>query len=143
MDSLEKLIAKRKKIVRAGAVLMIVYGLCAFIFFLLNALDVINVFDLADQETDRLVELSTMGTCALGVLTGILCLAKINAPDWYGILYILTICTVVLNAFVGVSHGSTFGNFAGLIIVYIELIFTCICSTMLYKLRASQTKISE
>lgn len=135
MDNVEKTIEKRKKILKVGAALLTIYGLCVTVFFILNALGVINIFNIADYETNRMTIFSTIGTCGLGVLTGLMCLVKRNAPDWYNILYIMSVCTMALLAFVGVSHGSTFGNFGGLIIIYIELAFACVCAFMTNKLR--------
>lgn len=143
MDNLEKLTKKRKKIVKVSAALLVIYGICALVFFVLNTLDVIDVFEMAEKETSRIVELTTIGTCVVGVLTGILCLAKVNSPGWYGILNVFCTCTVILHAFIGISHGSNFGSFEGLVIVYIELIFACIAGTTLYKLKGSQTKLEE
>lgn len=141
MNDLEILTKKRIKAVKIWATLMIVYCAGALVFFALNALHVIDILGIAEYETERLIQTSTIGTCVLGIVAGILCLATASKPTWYGIVNVFCVCTVVFSAFIQTSHVSASDNFAGFLIMMGCTLFACICATYVNKLRKSRTDI--
>ena len=134
----DKDIAVLKKIntIKISGVLLILCGICALVIFLLNALEIVNMFEIGDAESSSLQEFSLIGTCVMGIMTGVLCLIKINSPDWYGILYILSFCTIVINLFIVLSYGGNYSNYIPVIIIIIESIFAFICVLMFRKIKS-------
>lgn len=141
MEKIEKLRKRRTGSLKALAVLLTLYSISALIFFVLNALNIIDVFGVAEYETNRLMQMSSMGTCALGILTGILCVAKAESKNWYNILYVLCFCTIVFSAFITVGHVSQSNNIMATAVMAGTFIFAAICGTLVYKLRAGITQL--
>lgn len=135
MDDPAKRKEKRIKTLKSCSILLIGYGCFALLFFILNALDIISIFDVEGYELNRMVELSSIGTCAFGILTGAYCLYKIETPEWYGRLSTLFFCAVILNMFIIVGYGASYGSYIMIAVIFGEILLECICATMLNKLK--------
>ncbi len=142
MDDPSKQREKRIKTIKTCAILLIGYGCFACLFFGLNALDIINIFDVEGYELNRLVELSSIGTCIFGIFTGIYCLYKIESPEWYGRLSTLFFCAVILNMFIIVGYGASYGSYIMIAVIFGEILLECICATVLNKIKKDDSKLS-
>lgn len=135
MDDPAKQKEKRIKTIKSCSIILIAYGCFALVFFALSYFDFINIFDVEGYEMNRLVELSSIGTCVFGIIVGIYCLYKIETPEWYGRLSTLFFCAVILNMFIIVGYGASAGSYIMITVIFGEILLECICATMLNKLK--------
>ena len=136
MNETERKNEERIKTVKSGGILLTIYSICALTFFALIYFGIIDIINIGGDETARLTTLSTIGVCALGAFTGVICLIKIKDPKWHGYLYIFCVITVIFSAFVQLNYASASGNFIGFLIMPGCIVFAFICGYPLYKLKS-------
>ncbi len=131
---MDSVLEKRIKRVKIGSTLVAIYSFAVFVFFLLNALGVIDVFGIAEYEKNVAVKLSSMGICIFAIIVGIVTHRQITNPEKYRFLFYLTAALSTSTGIVSFSRMTTAENFAGELILLGIVVFLCIQYSPIYNL---------